>query len=442
MLAAAHDVQLALPDADLRPRRPTRSPTSAHQLDRLLPKGFVTATGAARLADLTRYLTAIGRRLDRLPHSVGADRERMQRVHAVQDALDDLVGALSPARAAADDIRDIARQIEELRVSLWAQQLGTPRRSASNASTARSTPSTRDGARSGIDRSYAQSRPGPVAGRLGRRGVALLAGCGGGQPSADHRDGHSTGPIPVVTPVVLAEMPHDTSAWIEGLEFDGPTLYEGTGLAGQSQLRELDPATGAVRRAAPVPNNYYGEGITVVGDRIWELTWQNGVAVEWDKTTLTPIREVPVDGEGWGLCNDGDRLIRSDGTDRLRFHDPTTFAETGSIGVTRDGQPVTNINELDCVDGQVWANVWMSDTIVRIDPATGEVNAVVDASELAGKAGPRSTESAERHRAHRGRRVPDHRQVLAEDVPGAHRRSVELTRNSLRVVQGCPTHDL
>jgi glutaminyl-peptide cyclotransferase len=217
--------------------------------------------------------------------------------------------------------------------------------------------------------------------------IALVAGCSSGQPSADPGTSTSKGPVPVVTPVVLSEMPHDTSAWIEGLEFDGPTLYEGTGVAGQSQLRELDPETGAVRRAAAVPNNYYGEGITVVGDRIWELTWQNGVAVEWDKNSLTPIREVPVNGEGWGLCNDGARVIRSDGTDRLRFHHPTTFAETGSIGVTRDGKPVTNINELDCVDGQVWANVWMSDTIVRIDPATGEVNAVVDAGQLAGQAG-------------------------------------------------------
>jgi ATP-dependent helicase HrpA len=97
------------------------------QLETLLPEGFVTATGAARLADLTRYLTAIGRRLDRLPHGVGADRERMQRVHAVQDAYDKLLQALSPTRAAADDVRDIGWMIQELRVSLWAQQLGTAR---------------------------------------------------------------------------------------------------------------------------------------------------------------------------------------------------------------------------------------------------------------------------------------------------------------------------
>lgn len=126
VLAAAHDVDLALPAAP----PPTQADAIADirdQLARLMPKGFVTATGAARLIDLTRYLTAINRRLERLPHAVSADRERMQRVHDVQDALDDLIGALSPTRVGADDIRDIARQIEELRVSLWAQQLGTPR---------------------------------------------------------------------------------------------------------------------------------------------------------------------------------------------------------------------------------------------------------------------------------------------------------------------------
>jgi glutaminyl-peptide cyclotransferase len=220
--------------------------------------------------------------------------------------------------------------------------------------------------------------------------IALVAGCSSGQPAAVTETSTTKGPVPTIKPEVLAEMPHDTSAWTQGLEFDGPTLYEGTGVAGASQLRELDPETGAVLRAAPAPNNYYGEGITVVGDRIWELTWQNNVAVEWDKATMTPLREVPVNGEGWGLCNDGDRLIRSDGSDRLIFHDPETFAETGSIAVTRDGVPVSSLNELECVDGQVWANIWTTNTIVRIDPATGGVNTVVDAGELAGVAGANS----------------------------------------------------
>jgi glutaminyl-peptide cyclotransferase len=131
-----------------------------------------------------------------------------------------------------------------------------------------------------------------------------------------------------------------------------------------------------------VTNNYFGEGITVVGDRIWELTYRDGVAVEWDKRTFTPLREVPFAGEGWGVCRDGDRLISSEGSDRLRFLDTASLAETGAVNVTRNGQPVVGLNELECVDGQVWANVWPTDTIVRIDPATGSVNVVLDASSL------------------------------------------------------------
>lgn len=215
--------------------------------------------------------------------------------------------------------------------------------------------------------------------------IALVAGCSGGETTTE--TSASKGPVPTIKPEVISEMPHDTSAWTQGLEFDGPKLYEGTGVAGRSQVRELDPETGAVLRATPAPNNYYGEGITVVGDRIWELTWQNNVAVEWDKNSLTPLREVPVNGEGWGVCADGDRLVRSDGSDRLFFHDPETFAETGSVAVTRDGTPVKSLNELECVDGQVWANIWMTDSIVRIDPETGEVNTVLDASEVASDAG-------------------------------------------------------
>ncbi|WP_163887088.1 glutaminyl-peptide cyclotransferase [Mycolicibacterium hippocampi] len=188
--------------------------------------------------------------------------------------------------------------------------------------------------------------------------------------------------VPVIEPVVLEELAHDPEAFTQGLEIDGSVLYEGTGLAGASQLRELDPATGEVRRQVPVPNDYFGEGITVAGDRIWQLTYQDGVAVEWDTATLAPTREVPLDGEGWGLCHDGERLIRSDGTSRLRFQNTDDFAETGGVEVTRDGQALGGLNELECVGGQVWANVWPGDDIVRIDPGTGVVDLVVNASGL------------------------------------------------------------
>jgi glutaminyl-peptide cyclotransferase len=183
-------------------------------------------------------------------------------------------------------------------------------------------------------------------------------------------------------PQVVAAIPHDRTAFTEGFEVDDGVLWEGTGLAGESQLRELDPTTGAVRRSVPLPGRLFGEGITVVGPRIWQLTYQDGVALEWDRATLTVLRQVPITGEGWGLCHDGTRLVQSDGTDRLRFRDPTTFAEVGGVSVTLDGQPVTQLNELECVDGMVWANVWKTDRIVEIDPADGHVVAVVDASGL------------------------------------------------------------
>jgi glutaminyl-peptide cyclotransferase len=210
--------------------------------------------------------------------------------------------------------------------------------------------------------------------------VLVMAGCGAVAPAPPQ----PTQQAPVqLRPDVLDELPHDTTAFTQGLEF-GPNgaLYEGTGLEGRSQLRELDPATGDVLRSVPLPGRLFGEGITVVDDRIWQLTWRDGVALEWDAASFRLLRQVPMEGEGWGLCRDGGRLVRSDGTDRLRFHDPATFAETGSVDVTLDGEPVQELNELECVGGQVWANVWQSDDIMRIDPADGHVTAVVDASGL------------------------------------------------------------
>lgn len=198
-------------------------------------------------------------------------------------------------------------------------------------------------------------------------------------PGAEAQPG---GSAPVIQPLVIEEMVHDPAAFTQGLEISRGILYEGTGLAGASQLRELDPVTGELRRAVAVPGNYFAEGITVVGDRVWQLTYRDGVAVEWDAGTLTPVREAPISGEGWGLCHDGARLIRSDGTSRLTFQNPDDLAVLGGVDVTRDGGPVRGLNELECVDGRVWANVWPSDTIVRIDPATGEVDLVVDAAGL------------------------------------------------------------
>jgi glutamine cyclotransferase len=181
---------------------------------------------------------------------------------------------------------------------------------------------------------------------------------------------------------VLASLPHDTTSFTEGLQRDGTTLWEGTGLAGMSELRELDPDTGAVVRSAPLPGKLWGEGIAVTGDTIWQLTYQDGVALLWDKATLKVKRQVALTGEGWGLCYDGSRLIQSDGSATLRFRNPATFAQTGALTVTLDGKPVPQLNELECAGGQVWANVWPTTQLVRINPASGRVTAKVDGSGL------------------------------------------------------------
>lgn len=220
--------------------------------------------------------------------------------------------------------------------------------------------------------------------------VAATAGCTGSRsaepalvPVVPGRAA-SAAPTEQLRVEVLARYPHDTAAFTQGLELAGSDLYEGTGQYGESELRVVDLASGTVRRRVSLPDTAFGEGITVLESRVWQITWREGVAYERDRETLDVLREVTYDGEGWGICHDdaGDRLVMSDGTDRLTFRDPATFEPTGSVTVTRDGTPLRDINELECVDGQVWANVWRTDEIVRIDPTSGQVVAEVDAGDL------------------------------------------------------------
>lgn len=214
----------------------------------------------------------------------------------------------------------------------------------------------------------------------------MLSGCsatpGGTTPS--------TGPSPTLGVDVLASIPHDPQAFTQGLELVDGVLYEGTGLEGESSIRAVDPGTGDVEKKVDLPDDLFGEGITVAGDTIWQITWQDGVAIRRDRATLAERDRVTYDGEGWGLCHDrgGDRLIMSDGTDRLTYRDVTTFEKEGEIRVRdADGEPVTMLNELECVPDQdgrvlVYANVWQTDRIVRIDPASARVTATVDLSGL------------------------------------------------------------
>ncbi|MEU6645274.1 glutaminyl-peptide cyclotransferase [Saccharomonospora sp. NPDC046836] len=182
---------------------------------------------------------------------------------------------------------------------------------------------------------------------------------------------------------VLEVLPHDTSAFTQGLEFVGDTLYEGTGLVGRSSLR-AGPAGQEPTASVALPEPLFGEGITVVDSTIWQLTWQNGIAIERDRDTLAERRRVGYSGEGWGLCHqpERDRLVMSDGTARLTFRDPRTFAATGSVTVTDGGTSVDQLNELECVGEDVYANIWQTDEIVRINSASGAVTARIDASGL------------------------------------------------------------
>ncbi|WP_315771087.1 glutaminyl-peptide cyclotransferase [Rhodococcoides kroppenstedtii] len=181
---------------------------------------------------------------------------------------------------------------------------------------------------------------------------------------------------------ILATEPHDPTAFTQGLELDGDRLLEGTGRSGQSRITATDRATGEVLARDDLPAPLFGEGITRAGDVVWQLTWRDGIAVARDPDTLTELRRVTYDGEGWGICATDDALITSDGSDTLTVRDPVTFAVRSTRSVTSGGQPVTALNELECTPDGVWANRWRTDEIVRIDPDSGEVTAVVDAAPL------------------------------------------------------------
>lgn len=181
---------------------------------------------------------------------------------------------------------------------------------------------------------------------------------------------------------VIERLPHDATAFTQGLELDGDVLYESAGLYGESSVRVADPHDGTVRERLDIDHRFFAEGLTRVDDALVVLTWKEGVAFVLDADTLEERGRHTYDGEGWGICDDGDRLVMSDGTSALTFRDRATFASIDRVDVTLDGQPITQLNELECVDGEVYANVWQTDMIVRIDPTTGQVTATIDAAGL------------------------------------------------------------
>lgn len=181
---------------------------------------------------------------------------------------------------------------------------------------------------------------------------------------------------------ILERLPHDPAAFTQGLEMADGVLYESTGLYGLSSLRRVDSATGAVTAETAVDEDLFGEGLTVVGDRIVQLTWKAGRALVYDRATLELIGEFGYEGEGWGLCRSGDELVMSDGSDRLTRRDPESFELIDTVAVASAGVVVDRLNELECVDGLVIANVWQTRELVVIDLADGRVTAVIDGRPL------------------------------------------------------------
>lgn len=177
---------------------------------------------------------------------------------------------------------------------------------------------------------------------------------------------------------VVHVYPHDPSAYTQGLLFLNGFLYEGTGLNGRSSIRKVRLETGEVLQSRSIPEQYFGEGIVNWKDELAEITWRSETGFIYDLNTFEPRSRFDYSGEGWGLTQDGKRIIMSDGTAELRFWDPQTLKETGRITVTDQGRPVAALNELEWVKGEVYANVYQTDRIARIDPASGKVVGWID----------------------------------------------------------------
>ncbi|HXH25386.1 MAG TPA: glutaminyl-peptide cyclotransferase [Vicinamibacterales bacterium] len=187
---------------------------------------------------------------------------------------------------------------------------------------------------------------------------------------------------PAAAPVfgyeIVNRYPHDPEAFTQGLIYRDGFLYESTGLHGRSSLRKVRLETGEVVARREIDRRYFAEGLTDWGDRLIQLTWESNIGFVYDLSSFTLLRTFDYPGEGWGITHDGRRLIMSDGTPALRFLDPATFRETGRLVVRDGGRPVDDLNELEFVEGEIYANVWLTDRIAIIAPDSGRVSAWVD----------------------------------------------------------------
>lgn len=217
--------------------------------------------------------------------------------------------------------------------------------------------------------------------------IALFSGCPDKDPETNLPDTGSTAtpqpkapPTPVYGYEVVKSYPHDTAAYTQGLIFRDGALYEGTGLHDSSSIRKVDLETGKVERKFDLDAKYFGEGLTMIGDKLYQITWRNNVGFVYDLFTFRPIDTFQIYGEGWGLTTDGSQLYLSDGSEFLRILDPATLEVRRVIPVSDGSRPVRFLNELELIKGEIWANIWQTDSIVRIDPASGNVKGWVNLS--------------------------------------------------------------
>ncbi|HEX8142823.1 MAG TPA: glutaminyl-peptide cyclotransferase [Pyrinomonadaceae bacterium] len=210
--------------------------------------------------------------------------------------------------------------------------------------------------------------------------VLLLAACGS---DASRDGGHEAGAKPpIYTYEVMKAWPHDRAAFTQGLEFYQGSLYESTGLNGSSSLRQVELETGRILRRVDVAHEYFAEGLTIFQGKIYQLTWQAHKGFVYDPGSFQTLGEFAYEGEGWGLTHDDRSLIMSDGTNRIRFLDPVNFRVEKSIKVYDGDRPLMKLNELEYIKGEIYANIWETDWIVRLDPQTGKILGWIDLKDL------------------------------------------------------------
>ena len=188
--------------------------------------------------------------------------------------------------------------------------------------------------------------------------------------------------IPTYSYRVVRSFPHDPSAFTQGLLYDDGFLYESTGQYGQSSLRKVELETGAILQLHQLDDRFFAEGLALFGNRLLQLTWRANKGFAYRLDSFEPLAEFAYPTEGWGLTHDGELLVMSDGSATLYFRDPFTFAEVSRVAVVAQGRPVSQLNELEWIAGEVFANIWQTDTIARIDPATGQVAGWIDLTGL------------------------------------------------------------